>query len=151
MPICNRDHHISLQREPFDFTFGGPIGVVATGQTLVLLQIPYPCSLDLIQLGALGVSGAPTGMFMINRFVVGQGFTAFPVGSTFALTSYSTSGPINATFGVSLPQIGSTLTTLLTNDVLMYQSGGTNAATYSLFGTVILRPIQDIIQYCGIM
>jgi hypothetical protein len=134
-----------------EFDLGAPGSVVGTGQTWVIGMIPTPSSIDMIQLSGQGVSGTPTGIFQIQRFIVGAGYTVFSIGSTFAITSYGTSGVLSLSVGVSLPQIGSTLTTLYANDVVMYLSGGANSACSNIVGGVVLRPIQDIVKYYNVI
>ena len=141
----------SNQRYVLEFALGGPGTAVATGSTIVLGLIPAPASIDCIQFAASGLSGSPTGLLILDRFIAGVGYTTFPIGTTFAIPSYGTSGVISTSIGVSLPQIGSTLTTLFPNDRLILQVGGTNAAFYSLTGGIVLRPIQDIIKYYNIV
>ena len=147
MSIVNREMHQSAQRWTMEMNIGGPAAVAATGQTFLVGLVPMPCSLDMIQLSALGISGSPTGQFQIQRFIVGTGITLINIGSTFAIGAYSTSGVISLSVGVSLPSMGSTLTTLQANDQIIFSLGGTNSACYSVAGGVVLRPIQDQVQY----
>jgi hypothetical protein len=152
MSIINRDLSTGLRRQVFQNEWSA----LPTGSTIVLAVVPYLASLDVVQLYAFGLSGAPTAQILVNRFIPGVGvsaggFTVFNLGSTQALPSYGTSGVLSVTFGFSLPQIGSTLTTLFANDVIFIQTGGTNAAVTGLVGAAVLRPLQDIIQHFGIL
>ena len=151
MGAINRDLDHSARRFPMEFVLGSPGAAVGTGQTWVIGLVPAPCSVDAIQLAAQGISGSPTGIVQVQRFIPGAGYTVFPIGSTFALSSFGTSGVYSATIGVSLPQIGATLTTLFANDVLMYLSGGANSACASIAGGVCLRPIQDLVKWYNII
>lgn len=147
MGIINRDKSNSERREVIQNEWSA----LATGATVVLANIPYAASLDAVQLMAFGLSGTPSALLMVNRFIPGTGFTAFALGTTFALVAYGTSGVQSVTVGVSLPQIGSTLTTLAAGDVLMILTGGTNAAVTGLTGGAVIRPLQDIKQQYGLV
>lgn len=147
MGINNRELGNSQRREVYENEWSA----LANGSTVVMAVVPYPSSLDAVQIYAFGLSGAPTVQVIVNRFIPGTGFTAFNLGSTMSLVAFGTSGVLAAT-GFSLPQIGSTLTALLTNDVIMLQTGSsTNAAVTGLVGAAVIRPIQDSKQQFGII
>ncbi len=141
MAIVNRDLAISEKRAGPYQAFAALIG---TGVTGIICSIPCPSVLDGCQVMAFGTSGAPTIQLVINRFIVGTGSTVFTVGGALAVAAFGTSGlGAAATFGVSLPQIGSTLLNLFTNDVIMYQTGGANSAMTGLTMDLAIRPIAD--------
>lgn len=147
MGIINRDKSNTERRETFEVN----LLATATGVTGTVVSVPYPSSLDLIQVSAFGVSGAPTLQFFVNRFIPGTGATSFILGTTTAVVDYGTSGVISLTMGVSLPQIGSTLTQLQTNDVLVFQTGAANTAVKGMVIAAVLRPLVDIKRHFGIL
>ena len=143
MGIVNRDLDNSEKR----LVYEASVGAVATGVTGIIEVIYTPTSLDFAQAAAFGVSNSLTVQLFVNRFIAGTGATAFSVGSALTVPAYGTSGLAAA--GVSIPAIGSTLTTLQSGDVLMYQTGGTNAAATGLNVAVVLRPLNDITKFFG--
>lgn len=148
MAIINRNLGKSEQRLLISQEYA-PAQLV-TGATNVIGMVPAACNIDFVQYAAYGLSNTPNVQILINRFIPTVGFTAFNLGSTNLLVSYGTSGV--ATFGCSLPQIGTTtLTSLLANDVVLFQVGGTNAAMTGFSVSVILRPIQDIIKLFNVL
>lgn len=147
MGIINRNLSASEQRLVLQQEYA-PTTLV-TGATNVVTVIPTPCSLDFISYAAFGVSGSPTALFIVNRFIPGTGLTSFPLGSTSLVTAFGTSGVLAS--GVSIPVIGSTLTQLQTNDVLMLQMGGANSALTGLSVSVALRPLQDIVKLFNVL
>lgn len=159
MAIINRDLSTSEQRTTFEFYSNGAI---ATGVTGIVCIVPYPCSVDGLQVASFGVSGTPTVQLIVNRFTPGNGATptiglsTFNIGSTYALISFGTSGtgalgtsvnPLN----VSLPIIGSTTTQLLANDVIMFQTGGTASAVTGLGIELVIRPVNDHTKFFGMI
>jgi hypothetical protein len=141
MAVINRTLDNSQQR----FVVSAKAGATATGVTGIIGQIETPCVLDAAQMAAFGISGAPTVQLVINRFIVGTGFTAISVGGANAVPAFGTSGVMVA--GASLNAAGSTLLNLIPNDVIMYQTGAANAAVTGLVVNLVLRPIQDIKKY----
>lgn len=146
MGIINRNLGSSQRRGmPFEFS----AGAVATGVTQIIATIPYPCSVDGAQMFAFGTSGAPTVQLFVNRFIIGTGFTTFSLASAQSVPAYGTSGVLAS--GYSLPQIGSTLTQLFINDVVMVQTGGANSAVTGLAIGLVLRPIADTLAHYGVI
>lgn len=157
MGIINRDLSTSEQRTTFEFYSSG---AVATGITGIVCIVPYPCSVDGFQAVAFGSSGAPTLQLIVSRFTPGTGATptiglsTFNIGSTFALIAFGTSG-VGAVgtsvlpLGTSFPVIGSTTTQLQANDVIMYQTGGSNAAVTGLGIELVIRPLNDLTKFFG--
>lgn len=139
MGIINRDLSQSQQRSLYSQEYA-PANLV-TGASNILLHVPMAMSLDAVQFAAFGVSGSPTAQLVINRFITGSGFTAINVGSATAHRAFGTSGVLAS--GASIPAIGSTLTTLQVNDVLMFQTGGANSALTGLVVSVVVRPLVD--------
>jgi hypothetical protein len=145
MAIVNRTLDSSEQRK----VIGHQWLSTATGASLIGGQVPWPCVLEKAQFAAFGISGSPTAQIVINRFIPGTGFTAISVGSANALPAFGTSGVL--TVGASLPASGSTLLNLVANDVLMLQIGGTTSAVTALTANFVLRPIQDLKSYFGLI
>lgn len=145
MAIVNRSLDQSEQRKVLDYS----VGALATGLTIPAFMIPYPCVLEAGQLAAFGVSGAPTYQLAVQRFIVGAGATAFTVGSANAAPAFGTSGVPVA--GLSLPASGSTLLELQANDVITVTSGGSNSAVTGLHVSLVVRPIQDLKKYFGLV
>lgn len=148
MGIINKNLGKSQRREVIQNEWSA----LANGSTIVAAVVPYPSILEVVQMYGFGLSGAPTVQVIVNRFIPGTGFTAFNLGSTMALPAFGTSGVLSLTMGFSLPQIGSTLTLLLVNDVVMIQTGGgSSAAVTGLCGAVVLEPIQDAKNQFGVI
>lgn len=148
MGIINRDLSHSQQRIVVQKFL--PAANLTVGLTNIIGVVPQACSLDAFQFMAFGVSGTPTLELIVNRFIVGTGSTVFNIGSTVVPVAFGTSGVIASGFS-GLPAIGSTLTTLLANDVLMTKHGGSNSALTGLATCLVLRPIADIKSYFGII
>lgn len=141
MAIVNRSLDLSQQNTVLAANYG----LIATGSTLSIAQVPSPGILSDIQMAAFGSSGSPVGLFTLQRFIVGAGLTVFAFGSTFALRTFGTSGVLDA--GVSLPATGSTLLNVQANDVLCLTITGSNSAVMALSVNAVLQPTQDIRSY----
>lgn len=124
---------------------------LATGTTAIIAAVPCASSLDGIQVMANGLSGTPVYQLWVQRFIVGTGFTTFAVGNSFNPVEYGTSGVLSVSYGVSLPQIGSTLTTLQQNDLLVLVSAGSNTAVKALSVNIALRPLTDVFNFFGLL
>lgn len=124
---------------------------VVTGTTAIIAAIPCAASLDAVQVMANGISGSPVYTMFVQRFIVGTGFTTFALGTSFAPSEYGTSGVFSLTAGLSLPQIGSTLTSLLQNDLLVLVTGGSNAAVKSVSVNLAIRPVVDVFKFFGLL
>lgn len=145
MGIVNRTKDQSEQRVVASVA----LSALGTGVTIPILQVPSPCVLEAGSLAAFGISGSPTYQLSIQRFIVGAGATVFSLGSANAAPAFGTSGvPVS---GLSLPASGSTLLNLLTNDVICVTSGAANAAVTGLNLSLVVRPIQDIRKYFGLV
>jgi hypothetical protein len=144
MAIVNANLDTSEQRVPFSIN----VGAVANGASGIVCPIPYPCSLDAVQITAFGISGAPNFSLVVNRFISGSGMTAITVavGTSNLARAYGTSG----SKAMVLPAIGSTLTQLQANDVLMFLGGATSSdAVANLSLSLVLRPISDVTKFFG--
>ncbi len=147
MGVINRTEDQSLQRVALDVVLNGS---QTNGETGVLAPVPFPCFLEAAQLAFFNPTAQVTFQLVVNRFIVGAGFTTILLGSTFTPIAFGTSGV--ATRGLSLPPSGSSLLSLMTNDLLGYQvGGGSTAAIYGTFGSFVVRPVQDVKVFLGIL
>lgn len=146
MAIVSRTQDASVQKQVLSFSNFSL--ALSTGETGVLSYVPYPCQLVAANLAAFSVTSDPTVQFTVSRFVVGQGFTSYVLGSAFQPPSYGTSGVLGA--GVSLLASGSSLLYLMPGDVLGYEvGGGSTAGIFGMCGAFIVKPTQDIRTYLG--
>lgn len=145
MAVVNRSLDASEQRKVLSANFG----LVATGVTLAVAQIPQPMTVQAIQIQAAGVSGTLSGGLYIQRFIVGTGFTSIAFGSSFAPPDFGVSGV--PAVGVSLPAAGSSLLNLLANDTIVLKTTGSNAAAMNLSVNMVLLPTQDIRTFFGLI
>lgn len=139
MAILNRSNDASQQKWPLSFM---KVQTISSGETGPLAYVPFPCTLQAAQITAFNAVSTINLIFTVSRFIAGSGVTVFNLGSTFAPSSFGTSGVLGS--GVSLPAVGSTLMVLLANDVIGYQAGGgVTAAISGLAGAFVVQPIQD--------
>jgi hypothetical protein len=149
MAIINRTKDATEQRKIFTFS----AGAFATGATATVCHVPYPCTLESGQIAAFGLSAAPNYTLTINRFIAGAGATAIVVatGTSNVPSAFGTSGVAAlGGSGIVMPW-GSTLMSLLPNDVVMVTSGVANAAVTGLAITLVVKPIQDIKVHFGLI
>lgn len=143
MAIVNRSLDTSEQNHVFSAAFGA----VATGLTLNAVIVPFASTLEAVRVAATGISGAPTGLVKVLRFIVGTGSTTLTGGATtLTLTAVGTSGVQS----VVLASSGSTFLSLVAGDVIQYTSAGSNAAADSINVSVVLQAIQDIRSSFGV-
>lgn len=156
MAIVNRTKDPSEQRLTMQVTNAA----TATGVTLTLGVVPWPSVLEVAQIAAWGLSGAPGYAIALNRFIAGTGFTTIVLttGTTCTPAEFGTSGP--GVFGASVfggsgmiyaNAIGSTLMSLQANDLLTVTSAVANTAVKGLAVSVTLKPIQDIKVNFGLL
>jgi len=149
MSIINRELSHSEQRQVFQVATGA---ISTNGTSGVICAVPWPASLDAAQIMAFGLSGAPSVQLVVDRFIPGTGHTAFNVGGALTVPAFGTSGVgAQATLGMSLQIIGSTLTSLLSGDVLMFQATGANTAVTDMVINVVLRPLSDIKKHYSVI
>lgn len=142
MAICNRDYDASEQTRVIQQCYGA----VATALVLPVAVISYPCNILQAKYAAVGVSGTPTGILKVNRFIVGSGSTVFlGAGTTFALQAVGTSGVQTC----GLVTAGSTALQLIAGDEITWTSAGSNAAVSSLAVSLVLQATQDIRNFFG--
>lgn len=156
MSIVNRTLDASEQRKVIQQNFAA----TATGVTLNIGVVPFPCIIEEAQICAWGLSGAPGNALAVNRFIAGTGFTTWVLatGATNTPAEFGTSGI--GTFGASLfgssgmvltNAAGSTLNQLLSNDLLTLTTSVANTAVKGLTIDVVLRPIQDVKVHFGLI
>lgn len=156
MSIHNNSKAVSERRQvaPFqNFDLA-----ITSGTTGVLCFAPYPCTLDGMAFAAMSVDSTPNLLLTLSRFVVGQGLTTYNLGSTFAVTTFGTSGymfggaSVGTTLfgGISLPASGSTLLILQAGDVLGYLcGGGSSVGIFGFAGYACIQPMQDSVRHIG--
>lgn len=155
MAITNRSKDPSEQRVVLQVSNAA----TATGVTLNLGIVPWPCVIEAGQMAAWGLSGAPGYSVAVNRFIAGTGFTTIVLvnGASNLAAELGTSGV--GAFGASIfgasgiyftNAAGSTLLQLLANDLLTVTSTGSNAAAKAVSVAVVLKPSQDLKVHFGI-
>lgn len=151
MPIINRDLDQSQQKECYAVVLNGtPSGVsagvmnpgLATAQTFVVCNIPYPATLVNIEESVYGLSGTPTHSFWIYRFA--GGFTSIQVGASYNVTAFGTSGVLAHSL------YGAATYPLLAGDQIALYALGTNAAVASAQVNVVIKALQDYKSYFGV-
>jgi hypothetical protein len=143
MPIINREKDASEQRVVVQSDFG----LSLNGATLALGLVASPGTLDGIRVAAIGLTGAPTMDFKVNRFVVGSGMTSIAGSTTLTLTAIGTSG-VQSVVQVAT---GNSLLALQAGDVLVAQmTGGANTGAAAVSVAYVLRATQDIKSSFGI-
>ena len=137
MGIVNRTMDATEQKEALVISHSN----VVNQHDLVAKVIERPCVISDMKVAMLGVSGSPNVLLKALRFVAGTGGSSFLIGSTFAVTTFATSGYLS----YSLPASGSTLLNLQKGDVLVVvQGGGTGAASTATTIEIVLQNTQDI-------
>lgn len=145
MALVNRDKDPSEQKEVLPWASRG---AVATGVTLFLGVVPYPCALQSLSAAAHGVSNAMQLAFNVERFVVGAGITVIPIGiSNLVLVNQSTSGILGFS---GLVAQGSTLLSLQYGDVLSATTSVANGNALDITLEMVLKKSQDIVSYNGV-
>lgn len=151
MPIINRDLDSSQQKEMLVANLAAtPSGIsagilnpgLATANTFVVCNIPYPATLVNIEEAVYGTSGTPTHSFWIYRFA--GGFTSIQVGASFNVTAFGTSGPLAHSL------YAASTFPLLAGDQIALYCLGTNAAVAAAQVTVVIKALQDYKTYFGV-
>ncbi len=147
MAICNRDLGTGEQQIEFNSNFGAFDTGASNAAVLVpLAMIPYPATLSAVKAGVLGLSGAPTVAFSIQRFIIGSGNTLYTGGmTTLTLTNAGTSGIQS----VVIAAAGSTALQLQAGDVILGSFAGQDTAATSLAVSVVVQAVQDIKTWFG--
>lgn len=136
----------SLDSTEQNSVIGGGSAALATGVTLLLGMVPYSSTVQLAKVAAEGISGTPTGLLSIGRFIVGSGNTSITVGFTsLTLQAVGTSGLQTIVQAAA----GSSWLQLQAGDRLYWTSGGSNAAITGLLVRVVIKAVQDIRSTLG--
>ena len=143
MGITNRSKDVSEQRDSIQTT----LGLVATGATILVAQIPYNSTLDAVKVSAQGLSGSPTYDLRVWRFIVGTGVTTIAGGATTLTPLVMGTSGLQS---MSLAASGSSFLNLMANDVITLTSGGANTAVTGLSVSVVIKAVQDIKSTFGV-
>lgn len=150
MALVNRDKDVTEQinvwnkivdATPSSISAGISNPGVATGNTYVLMTVPYPAQLMAAGSASYGTSGSPVHSLWIYRFA--GGFTSIAVGQTLAVTAFGTSGyqGFSIFAGVSYP--------LQAGDQLVLYTQASNAAVAVTSVGLAVKALQDIKSYFG--
>lgn len=151
MAIVGRDLDVSERKVAFQWSnqVGGQSlnvlnsAVIATGTTLTMFMVPFPCTVQSGSIYSQGLSGAPQIGVFVNRFAAG--ITSMGIGiSNMVLTAFGTSG-VQGLSG--LAPAGSTLLNLQTGDLLVVQTSVANTAITQLVVELVVKKTQDIVSY----
>lgn len=143
MAIVNRDLDASQQKDVIKFRSAG---AVATGASLNVAVIPYPCALQSVASYATGVSNAMQVAINVQRWT-SAGVTVIALGvSNLVLQNYSTSGILGFS-GLAVP--GSTLLSLQQGDVLNLVTSVSNGNALDLVMSFVVKKLQDIVAHNG--
>lgn len=151
MAVHNRTLGGTEQRKAL--TFENFELTLTSGDTGVIMYIPYPCNLEALNVAAFAVASSPFLLFNVQRFIPGTGATVFAIGTTFTPRSFGTSGVLTGlgvTLSASIPS-GASGIPLMANDVIGYQVGGTGGTCLidGLVGAAIVQPSQDVKVFLG--
>lgn len=143
MGVSNKDYDVSEQK----WVNHVPLDGVSTGVSYMLGVVPYPCQLQQVKVASQGLSGTAVGAIEVLRFIAGAGLTGIVgLGNTLTLSAVGTSGVQS----VSLQAASSTLVQLQAGDVLIWRTGGTNAAAANAVISYVVQALQDIKSYYGV-
>ena len=144
MALVNRDKDVSEQKDVVRMAWTSQF---STGATLVIGEVPYPCTVQSAEAGCLGISGAPQLILRALRSTSG-GMTSIILGiSNMIIANLGLSGPLGYS-GLAVP--GSTLLSLQAKDVLIAEMAVANTAATQGVVEVVLKKTQDIVSYNGI-
>lgn len=133
MAICNRDLDLSEQK----YLVYENCAPTVTAKSDAVVVMPQAGTLQSLKLGAVGVSGSPTALVAIRRFVTGAGQTLIPLGPALALVAVGTSGLQTYSFSTANAQ-------LQANDALVITHGGANSACEQVNVAAVVQATQDI-------
>ncbi len=143
MAICNRDLDVSQKQ----FAQSACYGLVATGLILPVAVVDSPGTLVGVKMLATGLSGSPTALVKVQRFIVGSGNTVISGGATtLTLQAVGTSGGQSAV----LAAVGSSFLSLLAGDQITVTLGGSTTAADSLAVSTVVQYSQDIRTHYGV-
>jgi hypothetical protein len=143
MGVTNRSLDVSEKNR----NVGANYGLTATSLVLNVAMIPYPCTLQAARVAAKGISGTPTVLLKVDRFIVGAGSTVISGGATtLTMQAVGTSGIQT----VVLAAAGSSFLSLQQGDVVTATTGGSNSAVDDLSISLVIQAIQDIKTSFGV-
>ena len=148
MAIVNRALDASQQKRTITVNVSTNVAASA-GKTYNIFHAPWPCTLKNAWMAASGLSGAPTVAIDVLRFNGVGGTSLIPgAGATLTVLAY---GASSATQGFSMAASGSSLLDLQKGDLVQltqHFSGG-NVAIGDAVVSLVVQPIQDILQHFG--
>lgn len=131
MGIVNRSKDVSEQQRDIYVD----VQATSTGVTKQMYHVPHAMEIQSMKALAEGISGTPTALVKIQRFVVGEGETQISITPALTLQSVGTSGPQAFVISSAALQAG---------DQLVVTHGGTNAAAADLGISLVVKALQDI-------
>lgn len=143
MGITNRSLDVSEKNRNVAANYG----LTATSLVLNVAMISYPCTLQAARVAAKGISGSPTLLLKVDRFIVGAGSTVIAGGATsLAVQAVGTSGIQSVVLAAS----GSSFLSLQQGDVVTATTAGANSAVDNLSVSLVIQAIQDIKSSFGV-
>ena len=143
MAVVNRSMDASEQKEVIEFSWNSQF---STGATLLIAPLPYPCTLQSMEGGCLGISGAPQIILRALRMTSG-GATSIILGiSNMVLANLGISGPLGYS---GLAATGSTLLNLQYKDILVAEMAVANTAATQGCLEIVVKKTQDIVACNG--
>lgn len=156
MAITNRALDISQQKEVIRKAFSpaasGPAaglslyGGLVAGSTMLVGQVPFQSTLKAVQVCADAMTNSLVLSFLVARFIPGAGITYLSnVMASLAITVFGTSGAQS----VSLPAAGSSLLTLLANDMIYVTPTGAAGTVTNATIDIVVAALNDVKQTFG--
>lgn len=142
MAIINRSKDPSERKDVF-VMHKNPM---ATGLTMGVCILPYPCLVQDIYVAANGLSGSPVLSFQVERLTSGGATAIGSLAGNLTLQAVGTSGPQRASMAVT----GSSLLNLQASDMIVVSSTGSNTAANDVVVEVVVKKLQDIVSYFGV-
>lgn len=134
MAINNRSMDGSEQRDVGLAALGAVGGAAA--ETHFVYTAPRPQLVEQIKVASLGLTGAATANFQVQRFNSAGITTIGALCATLTIAAYGTSGIQSVSFLASL--------LLQANDQLAVTSGGSNVGVTDLTVSTVVKNLQDI-------
>jgi hypothetical protein len=144
MAVVNRSLDASEQKEVVEFCWNSQ---VSTGATLLVAPLPYPCTVQSMEGGCLGSSGAPEMKLRALRMTSGGATSIILSISNMILAALGTSGPLGYS---GLAAAGSTLLNLNYKDVLVLEMAAANSAATQGCIEIVVKKTQDIVSSNGV-
>ncbi len=146
MAIVNRDLGVSEQRQELSYSNSEEI---VTGASVIMLNVPYACDLQALEVAVLGASGAPTLDFKVKRWT-SAGSTIFSLGISAMTVSavFGLSGPAQGWSGIRA--LGNTLLQLQRGDAICMTTGVANTSVEQLSVALVVKRTADIVSALGL-